>query len=279
MLTGRLAFEGSSQASLISAIVKDAPKPIFGLHTRVPGSLEPVVMTCLEKHPDDRWQTMRDLRRELRWVAESPPDSTTSARASISRRSGWLPWRLAAVALAGAGVLAAWTLRARPAVEPPARLTAALEQGYYAARPGRGVAISPDGRLLVYAAFAGPGRRMLYRRALDRLSAEPIPGTEAAAQPFFSPDGRSLAFFTKAGELKRVALDGSPPMTFARGMHNGRWGFGVWRNDNVIVFSMLENLLQVSADGGAPSPLTTLGEGATADLWHEFPAVVPSTGT
>ena len=79
-------------------------------------------------------------------------------------------------------------------------------------RPGRGLTISPDGRLLVYvAACSGTVTPMLYRRTLDRLSGEPIPGTEGAAQPFFSPDGRSLAFFTVGGELKKVALDGSRP--------------------------------------------------------------------
>ena len=138
--------------------------------------------------------------------------------------------------------------------------------------------MSPDGRLLVYAASSGPGRLMLYRRALDRLSGEPIPGTEGAVQPFFSPDGRSLAFFTVGGELKKVALDGSPPVSLAKEMQNGRFAFGVWRDDNVIVFSAFQNLFQISADGGTPAPLTTLGEGATADLWHQYPAVVPSTG-
>ena len=122
--------------------------------------------------------------------------------------------------------------------------------------------MSPDGRLLVYAASSGPGRLMLYRRALDRLSGEPIPGTEGAVQPFFSPDGRSLAFFTVGGELKKVALDGSPPVSLAKEMQNGRFAFGVWRDDNVIVFSAFQNLFQISADGGTPAPLTTLGEGA-----------------
>jgi serine/threonine protein kinase/Tol biopolymer transport system component len=278
MLTGRRAFEGSSQASLIGAILKDVPKSIYGAQALVPASLDRVVMTCLEKRPEDRWQTMRDLRRQLIWIAESPAGSTTSTQASTSARSGWLPWAVAAGAVAAAVVIASSSLRRDPAVEAPTRLTATLEQGYAASMPGRGVAISPDGRLLVYIGTSEPGRRMLYRRSLDRLSGEPIPGTEGAAQPFFSPDGRSLAFFTFAGELKKVALDGSPAVTLARGMQNGQWGFGVWRADNVIVFSMFENLLQVPADGGTPTALTTLGEGSAADLWHQYPAVVPSTG-
>ncbi len=278
MLTGRRAFEGSSQASLIGSILKDAPKPISGVQAVVPSSLERVVMTCLEKRPEDRWQSMRDLRRELMWAAESPGGlAIPSAPTSTSPQLGWLPWAVAAVAIVAAVVIAGVSLGRDAAVEAPTRLTAMLEQGYFTSRPGRGLAISPDGRLLVYVA-GGPSRRMLYRRPLDRLSGEPIPGTEGAAQPFFSPDGRSLAFFTVGGELKKIALDGSAAVTLAGGMQNGQWGFGVWRNDNVIVFSMFENLLQVSADGGTPTALTTLGEGATADLWHHYPAVVPLTG-
>ena len=278
MLTGRRAFESTSQASLVGAILKDVPKPISGSPALLSASLERVVLTCLEKRPEDRWQTMRDLRRELTWLAESPRDATTSTQASLSRRGGWLPWAVTAAAIVAAVGIAGGSLRRSPAIEAPTRLTATLEQGYSVSQPGRGVAMSPDGRLLVYAASSGPGRLMLYRRALDRLSGEPIPGTEGAVQPFFSPDGRSLAFFTVGGELKKVALDGSPPVSLAKEMQNGRFAFGVWRDDNVIVFSAFQNLFQISADGGTPAPLTTLGEGATADLWHQYPAVVPSTG-
>jgi len=278
MLTGRRAFESTSQASLVGAILKDVPKPISG-SPGLSGSLERVVLTCLEKRPEDRWQTMRDLRRELKWQAEPSPETPTSAQRSLSlSRGGWIPWAVTAAAIVAAVGITGGSLRRSPAIEAPSRLTATLEQGYSASQPGRCVAMSPDGRLLVYAASSGPGRLMLYRRALDRLSGEPIPGTEGAVQPFFSPDGRSLAFFTVGGELKKVSLDGSPPVSLAKEMQNGRFAFGVWRDDNVIVFSAFQNLFQISADGGTPAPLTTLGEGATADLWHQYPAVVPSTG-
>jgi serine/threonine-protein kinase len=278
MLTGRRPFEGTSQASLLGAILKDVPKPIRASAPLVSESLERVVMTCLEKRPEDRWQTMRDLRRELAWQAESPRDGATATPESLSRRREWLKWAVTAVAITVTVGIAGWSLRPAPTIAYPTRLTAMLEHGYAAAEPGRGVAISPDGRVLAYAAALGPGRVMLYQRGLDRLSGEPIRGTEGGVQPFFSPDGRSLAFFTVGGELKKVALGSVAPVSLAREMKNGRWAFGVWRDDNVIVFSMFENLFQISADGGTPTPLTTLGEGATADLWHQSPAVVPSTG-
>ncbi len=223
MLTGRRAFEGTSQASLVGAILKDAPKPLSGAQALFPRALERVVTTCLEKRPEDRWQTMRDLRRELAWLAESPRDATPAAQASPSRRAGWLPWAVTAAAIVGAAGITGWSLRPDSTVAAPTRLTATLERDYVSTNiPGRGVAMSPDGRLLVYAgAGSGPGRHMLYRRALDRLSGEPIPGSEGAVQPFFSPDGRSVAFFTVAGELKKVALDGSPPVILARVCRTG----------------------------------------------------------
>ena len=88
MLTGRRAFEGTSQASLVGAILKDVPKPISGPPALLPRSLERVVLTCLEKRPEDRWQTMRDLRRELKWQAESSHDAPTSTPGSLCRGEG-----------------------------------------------------------------------------------------------------------------------------------------------------------------------------------------------
>jgi Tol biopolymer transport system component len=120
--------------------------------------------------------------------------------------------------------------------------------------------------------------RMLLRRSLDQQSVSVIPGTEGSYQPFFSPDGKSIAFFALGGDLRKVALDGGPPVTIARGLPNPQWNFGVWRDDDSIVFGTFDRLMQVSAGGGTPTQLLSLGDGAGADLWHHFPAAVPSTG-
>jgi serine/threonine-protein kinase len=141
------------------------------------------------------------------------------------------------------------------------------------------VAIAPDGRLVVYVGrTAAAQRRMLFRRPFDQLAVTALPGTEGAAQPFFSPDGRSVAFFTLAGELRRMPLDGGPAVTIARGLFNPQWSFGAWRDDDVIVFGAFDRLMQVPAAGGTPAPILPLGDGPGADLWHHFPAIVPSTG-
>jgi serine/threonine-protein kinase len=93
--------------------------------------------------------------------------------------------------------------------------------------------MSPDGRVVVYASFMA-GTRQLFRRRLDQLSIDPIPGTEGAFQPFFSPDGRWVAYSTLAGELKKVSIDGGPPVTLAQGFLNGQWVFGDWGADNTM---------------------------------------------
>jgi serine/threonine-protein kinase len=283
MVTGTRAFQGGSQASLVGAILKDAPKPLSSVQPMAPLALERVTFTCLEKRPEDRWQSMRDLARELKWIAQGRND-TASAAASSRPRSMRLAWSVAAVALLIAVAVTAWSVwRADEATSAPTRLALLLPSTspyLLPTRPLRNVAIAPDGRQVVY---AGPGpdairRRMLFRRSFDQLSVNAIPGSEGAYQPFFSPDGRWVAFFATGGDLKKIPLDGGPAVTLASGLLNPQWDFGVWRDDDVIVFGTFERLMQVPAGGGTPTVITPLGEGAAADLWHHFPAVVPSTG-
>lgn len=283
MLTGTKAFTGKSQASIISAILKDTPTPVSQVEPLVPTRVDRVVMTCLEKDPDDRWQSARDLRRELEWLTGAAASDSPASRA-VSRRS-YAPWLIAATAIVLAGALSYREVRRPPATTAPTtRLVAGLPaDAPYDDRPspGRALAIAPNARMVVYSSVnvgGGSRQRQLFKRDLDGLTVQPIAGTEGAYQPFFSPDGQSLAFFTVAGELKRVALSGGPPTTLVRGLQNGQWAFGAWRDDDVIVFSAFANLLQVSANGGTPTPLTNLREGNVTDLWHHYPAVVPATG-
>jgi serine/threonine-protein kinase len=281
MVTGARAFQGGSQASLVGAILKDTPRPMSSLAPLTPPALERVTFTCLEKRPDDRWQSMRDLARELRWIARAP-NETASPVVSAARGTR-VAWSVAIAALLLATAAAAWGVWRAPSETPGlARLAIALPAAspyVYPSRPARSLAIAPDGRQVVYVGRGdAPQRRLLFRRSLDQLAVTAIPGTEGAAQPFFAPDGRSVAFFALGGELKRVSFDGGAPVTIARGLLNPQWSFGVWRDDDVIVFGNFDRLMQVPAAGGAPTELLALGEGPVADLWHHFPALVPSTG-
>ena len=282
MTAGKKAFHGKSQASLIGAILKDTPEPPSSLRPGIPPALDRVIGACLEKNPEERWQSVRDMARELNWLRQPAavlPEHSTAAVSSgrVSR----LAWTLVVVFGIGTLGLLLQLYRNPSTVLPLTRLSAELprEQLYNGlSSPGRAIAISPDGRTLVYVSGSPQPNRRIYMRRLDRTALQPVAGTEGAVQPFFSPDGKWLAFFTISGELKKLSLDqGSVPVTLVKGLFNGQWCFGVWRDDNVIIFSAFENLLQVSADGGTPTALTNI-DAASSESYHEFPQVVQSTG-
>jgi serine/threonine-protein kinase len=225
---------------------------------------------------------MRDLARELKWIERGTTEAPPSVASSPLR--GWrVAWSVTAAALLLFAAATAWGVWRGPSAAPAiARLALTLPAAspyLTPSRPARSVAIAPDGRQVVYVGRGDtPQRRMLFRRPLDQLAVSVIPGTEGAAQPFFSPDGRSVAFFALGGELKRISLDGGAPVTIARGLLNPQWSFGVWCEDDTIVFGSFDRLMQVPAAGGTPTAILELGDGPGADLWHHFPAVVPSTG-
>ncbi|MDO9318299.1 MAG: hypothetical protein Q7V56_08875 [Gammaproteobacteria bacterium] len=147
--------------------------------------------------------------------------------------------------------------------------------------PSNSLALSPDGRTLVYVAEnrdlpadrAG-GRRQLFQRSLDSRTISALPETFGAGQPFFSPDGQTVAFFTPEGELKKIALFGGVPVTLFEGLTDGPWSFGAWSGEDDIVYSDDDSLYRLPAGGGTPEQLTTLNEG-NKELNHWFPAMVP----
>lgn len=153
--------------------------------------------------------------------------------------------------------------------------------GYY---PGRSLAISPDGTQVVYvgANLDAPanrpgGRQQLQLRSLATLEVRDLPGTTGAYQPFFSPDGQWVAFFTATGELKKTSVAGGNPVTLAQKINGGQFAFGVWAEDNTIVFStVVSGLRRVSAEGGEPTDLTAL-DTSRGEMTHLFPALVPSS--
>ena len=148
--------------------------------------------------------------------------------------------------------------------------------------PGLSLAISPDGRQIAYVAQnpdapPGPGRLQLHVRSLDSLAPRAIPGTEDARQPFFSPDGQWLGFFT-ATELKKVSLTGGNPLTLLEKINGGTWTFGTWTDDGSIIFGGdTRGLQRISADGGAPQKLTTV-DTAQGESQHAQPDVLAGTG-
>ncbi len=280
MATGRMAFEGKSQASVIAKILEIDPPPISSLQPMTPPALERLVKTCLAKDPDERWQNASDLCRELKWIAEAGPQSAAGVGAAPTpaaigarwRRA--LPWAVGAIAGALIAGLMVWKVAA-PARAPAANtmrfqipITSPLAQG------GGRFAISPDGRELAFAATGSDGASRLWVRPLDSLEARPLPGTEASSfAPFFwSPDSRYIAFGAD-GKLKTVdvasgtveILCGAPGLVIG----------GSWNRDGTIIFgSFPGGIMTVSASGGTATPVTTL-DPSRQEIYHGMPIFLP----
>ena len=278
MVTGQRAFDARTQASLVAAILEKQPPPVSTLQPLAPAILDRVVRTCLAKDPDERWQSAADLRRELSWIAEAAGCDPEGAGASTRAvgRCGRAP----GAGRPGRSAAGRW-LAPRPPepvvvhslldLRPAEALIGphALERTVGMGRPSRtAIALSPDGRRLAFVARQGD-RQQLYVRALGEGEARPLPGTEGADNPFFSPDGQALGFWS-AGAIRRVALDGGPPIEVCP---SARLGGAAWVAPDEIVYATMEGgLMRVAPGAGRPEPLTHLSPG---EVSHRLPHAVP----
>jgi Tol biopolymer transport system component len=279
MIVGRPPFEGKTRASLLGAILKDEPPRLSQLQAAAPAALDRIVATCLAKDPEDRYQSARDLLRDLRWVSSEP--AVAPAPAPARGAAAKLAWSVAIVALLALAAVSIVALRnigesAQPVdsiqftIAPPANTTFGTPPG-----GGTGVtpqlAVSPNGRLLAFVANGKDGYR-IWVRSMDVLDARPIAGTENGTFPFWSPDSRQIGFFA-GGKLKKVAVAGGPPVVLCDAVA-GRGG--TWNRENVIVFSPSTNgpLQRVAAAGGTPQPASTL-DAAYGESSHRFPSFLP----
>jgi Tol biopolymer transport system component len=259
MVTGRKAFSGASQASLISAILTTDPPPPSASQPMSPPAFDRLVKTCLAKDPADRWQSAHDVELQLRGIREALSSASSDAAAAVARRRGmpsWLPWAITAVAAAGA--LAGWLRRpaadrVRERIEFPLPPPPATEH----AAPAEGIQLqfSPDGRTLAFVANDQSGPFRLWLRSLSSDKARPLEGTEQAGSLFWSPDGGSIAFFA-SGKLARVSAAGGPATTICD--LPGRIGrAGTWGAEGQILFADVQGsaIYRVSAEGGTPQPV------------------------
>ena len=256
MLSGRRAFTGTTSLDMMSAILKDAPASIETTTTRaIPPTLVRVIDRCLEKTPATRFQSTTDLAFALRALTTSSTAAATERDAAPIRRgrpSRWrsvLPWVLAA-GLGASTLVLLWLARSPvPSSHTISRFAIGFSAGDAVGIP----AISPDGRTIVYPLTRG-GTTMLYVRGVDQFEAKPLPGTEGGAQPFFSPDSKSVAFVAN-GQIKRTSFDAGGVTTVCPDvdLRGATWG-----PDDTIVFAMWpqgELLWRVPAAGGTPEPL------------------------
>ena len=265
MVTGRKAFEGKSQASLIGAILKDDPQPMTALQPVSPPALDRLVQTCLAKDPEERWQTVRDVARELKWVAEDGSQLPVAAPAMAPPgRQSPVAWSVAAMCAALAIAFAVPYQNRAPTDTGTAQFSVLAGASVVS-----GLALSPDGRQLAF--VPGPaGSSAVWVRPLDSVDARALPDTEGSGIPFWSPDGRSIGFFTRT-ELKTVDLTGGPSQTVSA----VQYGYGgTWNDDDVIVFGSRTGLLQVPAAGGEPTPVTMVDD-ASGQSVHGWPQFLP----
>ena len=266
MLTGNPPHTGASAQQIIMKIITESPAPVTQLRKSVPPNVAAAVAKALEKLPADRFESAKTFGDALGNPAYSNAALTdaapTPAFARRQRVTTAASLVLAAVALAGW----AWSTVQLRRVEPPVAVRFAFSTA--PSQPlgvtlGRTIALSPDGRIVVYATTDSAGRQQLFKRALDDTVQRPIPGTENALQPFFSPDGRSLGFFD-SHQLKKVPVDGGTPtpLTDLQDMTGASWG-----RDGIVV-STNGKLVLVPSDG----PRVPLTHGDSTAYW---PVVLP----
>jgi eukaryotic-like serine/threonine-protein kinase len=266
MLFGRRAFHHATDAETLTAILNEDPLDVPATERHIPPALVRMIERCLEKSPDARFQSTRDLAFALEGVSSSDiavPTIPGLNRANIARafRTSWGVG--AAMVVAVLAVLA--IVYSRLAV--PAPVITRLDVVTPATSEAFSFALSPDGRQLAFVANAENGSR-LWVRSLDQASARPLAGTEAAMYPFWAPDGRAIGFFADS-KLKRIDLTGGAPQVLADAQL-GRGG--TWNANGVIVFAPTTDgpLMRVMANGGTPEVVTTLVSGQVSHRWPQF---------
>jgi serine/threonine-protein kinase len=266
MLTGRRAFPGDDVSETLAKVIEREPDFDL-LPEATPGAIHRVLRRCLTKDPRRRLADIADVQLDLLEALTTASDGRTAPPPTVrtSGREQFRPWGAGAAIGALAVSLGLWMFAARTdRGNELRRLTMTFPPNAPAAltsqAPG-GFAMSPDGSELVYVATVG-GARQLYRRALDQLEAQPIPGTQNGVQPVFSPDGAWVAYFSLAADqrptLKKVSLRGGPPQVLCA---VNRPAGGSWGADDTIVFAASQGdsttwiLFRVAAAGGTPEVL------------------------
>jgi Tol biopolymer transport system component len=276
MVTGVKAFEAETPARVLSAILRDEPTRVSTIVPVTPTGLDELIHTCLAKDPNERWQGMGDVARQLRWLQSglSAGKSGPVNRGTVppAPRARWRSWPLpiaAAIAGVALGAAAMWLMPR--AVVAPLGVHAFLlppENNYLTG----GLALSPDARTLAFVTTDVNGERQIWIRPLDSVRAQPIEGTSGASDPFWSPSGAEIAFFAN-NQLKRIAAGGGPATVICEA---GVGAGGSWSQDGTIVFQPHQQgaLMRVPAAGGRPEPATTLITDA-AETHHLYPSFLP----
>jgi eukaryotic-like serine/threonine-protein kinase len=276
MLAGERPFRGGSSAETISAILKQDAPELPAPSSAPSQGLERVIHRCLQKRPEQRFQSASDLGFALEALTSSALGPSGSRLRSTAPRptlpfhlnQGRIGWIAAGVFMLAAILLAVAYFR-RPAEEANA-IRLSILPPEKAARVGDPV-IAPNGRRLAFVATT-EGKTLIWVRPLGSLAAQPLPGTEGASGPFWSPNGRSIGFFAQ-GKLKKIALSGEPPVTLGEAPANRG---GTWGPDDIILFVPHPNagVYRVSAAGGSVTAVTA-PDGSRQEGSQLWPCFLP----
>jgi Tol biopolymer transport system component len=279
MATGKRAFEGRTTASVIAAVLERDPAPMSAAQSTSPPALDRVVKNCLAKDPDERFQTVHDVKLQLKWIAERAASSATHAGTATGPIG---TWKFRAGVLAAAALVFALAAMAlgiahfyHPANDAPSVRSSILppeNASFVNGLAPSGYALSPDGTRLVFSAQSVEGKTGLWMRALNSITAQELAGTENGILPFWSPDGQWVGFFAST-KMKKVPASGGSAQEICDAP-NGRGG--TWNAQGVIVFAPTVGgpLFRVSANGGVPAPVTQL-DASTGETTHRWPDFLP----
>lgn len=270
MATGKHAFEGKSKASLIAAIVSGQPQSVSQLQPLTPPALEHVMKKCLEKDPEDRWQSAHDVAEELRWVSAAGSQAGLATPVLARRKTRErLTWSAALIATAIIALLGGWLIPRRVQM-PSYSFTIPSSGGDY--RNAWGGWVSPDGTKVVFRAQNADRKVQLWTRSLDGLDVKPIPGTEWPV--FFlawSPDSKYFAVH-KERKVMKIPAAGGPAEPIAE--VPTAW-YGDWNRDGDILLATGEAPLGRIAPGSRTvEPITTLDK-SKHEIGHVNPEFLP----
>jgi eukaryotic-like serine/threonine-protein kinase len=270
MSTGKKPFEGSSNATLIAAIIERDPVPISVVMPSTPPLFERLVKKCLSKDPQKRWQSASDLADELRWISQAGSQVGIPAHLAAKRKFKFdLARVVGAVAIASTLVMSYlyYAEKTKPQVEKEvSRYTVNIKQGLSNIYWPR---ISPDGRSVAFHADDSSGTNLIWIRPINSLEAYPLLNTEDANRLMWSPDGKHVAFF-KGNQLRRIPISGGQAQLVCQGSVGAD---GSWSTSDLIVFdgNTGDTLKIVSAGGGIARPVslsdTAAGEGTYGWPW------------
>ena len=276
MLTGRRAFEGDDVSETLAFVL--TREPAWGsLPADIPPAVQRLLRRCLQKNPSRRLRDISDARLDIDDALASPSgeDATGQAIARSAPAGPRLAWRALPWAMAGVAGVAATVAVVGWAPWREAPLAPEVRFEFPAAGTAAFMSISPDGRLVAYSApQSTSGQTMIWIRPLDSLEARPLPGTEGAAIPDWSPDSRFIVFAAEQRLVKMEVTGRGAPQTLTSLPPGSTYQRAAWNHDGVIVFSNAGSLHRVAETGGPASELTE-PDPSREETFHATPWFLP----